>query len=310
MPKKKYILAASSLIVLLAIAAWLWFASEQSAEEEEMRKLASDYLSALYAQDYERAYGYISARDQRTKSKTVYMRENPSFPEAARNLAAELAVLIEIGKIEATVADDRATIQFPIRLPDANSAEIQELFKGFDPERLAKLTPEERQKIAETARQLEEEGRLPMLSGTESLGLIREDGGWQVFVNWSDAVRVVFRAEVKEGLPWAFEPVQSLVMAKPGETLHAAYRARNLSDATISGQARHIDAPKEVAAKYLDVVQCFCFIRQTLAPGEEKELPLVFRVDLDVPRDVREFVVTYQFFPEDKFPKDEDDIRL
>ena len=75
----------------------------------------------------------------------------------------------------------------------------------------------------------------------------------------------------------------------------------------MTAKARHIDQPRELAAKYLDVIQCFCFIRETLAPGEEKELPLVFRVDLDVPRDIKEFVVTYQFFPLEKFPKDPND---
>lgn len=308
---KTKILIAGGVLLLAAVVVAVWLGTTgRSADEAEMRELASNYLSALYAQDYGRAYGYISARDQQTKSKTVYMRENPSFPEAARDLAAELAAFIEIGEVAATVAGDRATIQFPIRLPDANSAAIQDLFKGFDADRLAELTPEERETIVETARRMEQDGRLPMLSGTESLDLVREEGGWQVFVNWSDAVKVVFRAEVKEGLPWAFEPVQRLVMAKPGETLHAAYRAKNLADVRTSGQARHVDAPKELTAKYLDVIQCFCFIRQTLAPGEEKEMPLVFRIDLDVPREVKEFVVTYQFFPEDKFPNEEDDVRL
>ncbi|MEK7335087.1 MAG: cytochrome c oxidase assembly protein, partial [Candidatus Binatota bacterium] len=30
--------------------------------------------------------------------------------------------------------------------------------------------------------------------------------------------------------------------------------------------------------KYLEIIQCFCFIQVTLAPGEEKELPLAFSV--------------------------------
>jgi cytochrome c oxidase assembly protein subunit 11 len=71
----------------------------------------------------------------------------------------------------------------------------------------------------------------------------------------------------------------------------------------VTAKARHQDEPKGLADKYLEIVQCFCFIQQTLAPGEEKELPVVFRVRWDVSKEVREFRVNYEFYPIDKFPK-------
>jgi len=308
MKSKRNLSIAVGMLLVVGISATIWFLSpKKSAETAAMQRLASSYLRALYAQDYEKAYQFISAVDRRTKSKADYTRENPSFPEATRTLVSELARLMDIGEITAAVAGDRATIRFPVRLPDANAPILQELFKEFDPDQLVKISPAERQQIVKIAETMNQEGRLPTIAGTETLELIKENGQWQVLVNWTDAVKVIFRAEVKEGLPWAFEPVQKVVMAKPGETLHAAYRARNLADVPGTAKARHIDAPKELAAKYLGVIQCFCFIRQTLAPGEEKELPLVFRVDLDVPREIKEFVITYQFFPLDKFPKDSND---
>ncbi len=106
-----------------------------------------------------------------------------------------------------------------------------------------------------------------------------------------------------EGLPWSFEPMQDLVSAKPGETLQAIYTAKNLSDKPITAKARHINEPKELASKYLEIVQCFCFIQQTLAPGEEKEFPLVFRVNWNAPEELKEFRVSYEFYPIDKFPE-------
>jgi len=42
-----------------------------------------------------------------------------------------------------------------------------------------------------------------------------------------------------------------------------------------------------------------------LTAGESVELPLVFRVDYDVPEEVRSFTVNYEFFPESEFPEDE-----
>jgi len=58
-----------------------------------------------------------------------------------------------------------------------------------------------------------------------------------------------------------------------------------------------------LASKYLEIVQCFCFIQQTLAPGEEKEFPLVFRVNWNAPEELKELRVSYEFYPIDKFPE-------
>ncbi|HEX9446248.1 MAG TPA: cytochrome c oxidase assembly protein, partial [Candidatus Binatia bacterium] len=149
---------------------------------------------------------------------------------------------------------------------------------------------------------LKKRGALPMIEGEDALELVREDGGWRVFNNWSAAVRVRFRAEVKEGLPWEFRPLQEVVRAKPGETLQAFYEAKNLSDKPVTAKALHIDAPKE-AEKYLEIIQCFCLIRETLRPGESKKLPLTFRVKEGAPEDVKEFEVHYQFYPLEKFPQ-------
>ena len=289
---------------VIAVVLWAGFAGAGTGEEDiaQRRDLVSRYLKAVYAQDYAEAYQYISRRDRQAKSEAAYLRENPSFTGAAAELTRGLAERIEVGPLSGEIQGDSTTVRFPISLPDANSAELQELFAGFDPDVLNRLAPEKRRQILASLDEMSRTGRLPAVTGEESLELLREDGRWTVFQNWGDAVKVFFHAEVKEGLPWTFEPVQKMVLAQPGETLHAAYRARNLSDRTVTGKARHLDTPKEAAARYFNVIQCFCFLRETLKPGQEKELPLVFRVDWDVPRENREFHVTYQFYPIDRFP--------
>lgn len=289
-----------------AVAVLLWVGSAAApADAGAARDLVSRYLKAVYAQDYAEAYRYVSKRDQASKSAADYLRENPSFTGAAAELARGLAERIEVGPLSFTTLGDTATVRFNIRLPDASSPELVKLFAGFDPNELNRMTAEQRRQVLDAVAEMARTGRLPLVTGEESLELLKEDGRWTVFRNWSDAVRVFFHAEVKEGLPWTFEPVQEMVLAQPGETLHAAYRARNLSDRTVTAKARHVDTPKEAAARYLDIIQCFCFLRQVLEPGRETELPLVFRVDWDTPREHGEFHVTYQFFPIDKFPRDD-----
>ena len=120
---------------------------------------------------------------------------------------------------------------------------------------------------------------MPVLEGEESWNMVRESAGWRVFLNWAGGIRVLFEAKVKDALPGSFWPVQNVVLAKPGETLHVVYRAKNLSDKPVTAKAIHIDEPKDLAGKYLQVVQCFCFLQQTLEPGEKIQLPLVFQLD-------------------------------
>ena len=138
----------------------------------------------------------------------------------------------------------------------------------------------------------------------ERWSMIKEDGEWRVFENWAEAVEVRFGAATFDDLPWEFEPVRKHVMAKHGETIQMAYRAKNLGDEEITAKARHIIGPDADAA-HLDIIACFCFLEETLAPGEEKELGLVFRVDFEAPEDVTAFTVKYEFYPAEYFPEGE-----
>jgi cytochrome c oxidase assembly protein Cox11 len=43
-------------------------------------------------------------------------------------------------------------------------------------------------------------------------------------------------------------------------------------------------------------------IQQTLQPGVEVDMPLIFRVDQDAPAEMNEFFVLYEFYPVEDFP--------
>lgn len=117
-----------------------------------------------------------------------------------------------------------------------------------------------------------------------------------------DRRAVQFEAAVKDGLPWEFWPVEPVVWGKPGETLRALYRARNISDRPATGKAIHLETPQGVADEHLEIIQCFCFFQQTLGPGQEKEFPLVFRFRWDTPETVKTLTVRYEFYPIKSFP--------
>ena len=277
--------------------------SPENKASSQPQYTLKQYLTTVYARDYNTAYQWISEEDREVKSREQYLRENPSFSGPALRLVRALAHQMEINDVRSAAHGAKMTLRFNLRLPDASDPSLQKIFMDFDMDRLSALTPEESQAIEQQVNTLARENRLPMLEGEEQWELIKEADGWRVYLNWAGATRVLFEARVMEGLPWSFEPVQDEILAKPGETLEAVYRAKNLSDKPITAKARHIDEPKELASKYLEIVQCFCFIQQTLAPGEEKEFPLVFRVNWNAPGELKEFRVSYEFYPIDKFPE-------
>ncbi|TQF78731.1 cytochrome c oxidase assembly protein [Elioraea sp. Yellowstone] len=113
-------------------------------------------------------------------------------------------------------------------------------------------------------------------------------------------IRVEFVANVNAGLPWTFRPAQRAVTLHGAEEGVAFYLARNDSDRPVTGISTYNVTP-EKAAPYFNKIACFCFTEQTLAPGQQVEMPLAFWVDpkmFDDPatRDVRVVTVSYTFY--------------
>jgi cytochrome c oxidase assembly protein subunit 11 len=91
-------------------------------------------------------------------------------------------------------------------------------------------------------------------------------------------VIVRFDANVAGGLPWRFMPEQSFVEVRVGDVLTVNYIAINESDREIVGNATYNVSPPTVGA-YFSKINCFCFTEQRLAPGEKREMPVVFFID-------------------------------
>ena len=117
-------------------------------------------------------------------------------------------------------------------------------------------------------------------------------------------ITIRFDANTAGSLGWNFHPVQSVMKVRIGEQNMAHYSATNTASETTTGSAIFNVSPAEAGA-YFDKIQCFCFTRQTLKPGESEDLPVVFFVDpaiLDDPdaKAISEITLSYTFFPADK----------
>jgi len=120
-------------------------------------------------------------------------------------------------------------------------------------------------------------------------------------------VSVRFDSNTSTGLPWEFKPEKHVQRVAIGARQMAFYTARNLSDKPITGTATFNVTPNQ-AGPFFSKIQCFCFTEQTLKPGEEVRMPVVFYVDpkiLDTPggRDIKEITLSYTFYPVDSADK-------
>jgi cytochrome c oxidase assembly protein subunit 11 len=114
-------------------------------------------------------------------------------------------------------------------------------------------------------------------------------------------VAVRFDSNVSGGLPWKFEPEQTEIKVRVGEVTTVHYTITNEVAATTMGQAAYNVTPLTVGS-YFTKINCFCFTEQTLAPGEKREMAVVFYVDQAFAADsendgVNTITLSYTFFP-------------
>lgn len=120
-------------------------------------------------------------------------------------------------------------------------------------------------------------------------------------------VTVNFDSNVSTDLPWQFRPAQRSMDVQLGQTGLAYYTAKNTSDKPVTGVATFNVTPQK-AAEYFVKTECFCFTDQTLQPGEEMDMPVLFFIDPEMDAserhsDVKDVVLSYTFFVAENQPE-------
>ncbi len=116
-------------------------------------------------------------------------------------------------------------------------------------------------------------------------------------------ISVRFDANHVNALPWSFKPEAPKANVTIGERQMAFYVAKNLSDKPITGAASYNVSPASAGA-YFAKIQCFCFTEQTLQPGQEVRMPVIYYVDPKILEDIdakqiSEITLSYTFYPVD-----------
>jgi cytochrome c oxidase assembly protein subunit 11 len=114
-------------------------------------------------------------------------------------------------------------------------------------------------------------------------------------------ISVRFDANASDEMGWNFRAVQNTMKVVIGEPTMAHYTATNMSSDTVTGTAKFNVTPTS-AGIYFNKIQCFCFTKQTLKPGQTVDFPVQFFVDpaiLDDPdvKSISEITLSYSFYP-------------
>ena len=112
-------------------------------------------------------------------------------------------------------------------------------------------------------------------------------------------ISIRFDANTARDMPWTFRPRQVTDTVQIGQRDMAIYEAKNLSSVPVTGTASFNVEPEQ-AGRYFNKIQCFCFTEQTLQPGQEVTMPVLYFVDpkaLDDPnmKGVEQITLSYTF---------------
>ncbi len=114
-----------------------------------------------------------------------------------------------------------------------------------------------------------------------------------------EMMSIRFDASTAYDMPWTFSPAQSTDTVAIGQRDMAVYVAKNNDSEPITGTATFNVEPSQ-AGRYFHKIQCFCFTEQTLQPGQEVNMPVLYYVDPAIRddefmADVEQITLSYTF---------------
>ena len=143
--------------------------------------------------------------------------------------------------------------------------------------------------------------RVTGFAGTTQVATEAEADSAAAFAKSAGAptISIRFDANTASDMPWEFRPRQVTDTVQIGQRDMAIFEAKNLSSVPITGTASFNVEPEQAGA-YFHKIQCFCFTEQTLRPGQEVTMPVLYFVDpkaLDDPNmeGVEQITLSYTF---------------
>ena len=108
-------------------------------------------------------------------------------------------------------------------------------------------------------------------------------------------ITVEFIATVGQHAYMEFRPATLRMRVHPGQIAQTSYFARNLNREPIVSMSTYNVAPA-TGSLYFNKTECFCFVQQEFEAGEEREMPLIFSISPDLPKNINTVSLSYTIF--------------
>jgi hypothetical protein len=277
---------------LLALPGFYFRTVDRRQLQKDPLPVVRAYLEAIYARDFERAYGHISRRDQVTKAKEAYVREKGPYSGFTLRLASRLAEGMEIGVIDREQLPDRTRIKVRFKLPAPE--DLSPLVHGWDSGKLNSLPPNQQRRLLETVEEKRKNGRLILTESQQTFDLFNEEGEWKLFFDWAAGVKVTFYASLTSSSEIEARLSEREVLAKVGEPFQITLKVKNRGRRETLVRVDHLVEPKEITER-VELIMCGFLLPFELWPGGEREFSSAYVLGGGIGEDVRRLAITYEF---------------
>jgi len=104
-----------------------------------------------------------------------------------------------------------------------------------------------------------------------------------------------FTSASDEQEKWKFYPAKTQLEISTGQQYKTYFTLQNPTNDVMEFTSIPSISPG-LAAEYLIKTECFCFQKQILQPGENVEMPLVFKLRNDTPKDYKKLTLAYRIY--------------
>jgi cytochrome c oxidase assembly protein subunit 11 len=104
-----------------------------------------------------------------------------------------------------------------------------------------------------------------------------------------------FTSASDEQEKWKFYPAETQLEITTGQQYKTHFTLQNPTNEVMVFTSIPSISPG-LAAEYLIKTECFCFQKQLLQPGESVEMPLVFKLRNDTPKDYKKLTLAYRIY--------------
>ena len=141
------------------------------------KEVLCNYLDASLKGRHQETYSYVSTEDKAVKDIQIYLKENENDGNLfAESIASKISYKIK--KIQKS--ERNATVDVEITLPDFGSMFTDVMGTAF---KLA-FGGENEKEMEKVLSKKFESGEIPMTTKEERFRLVKEEGGWKVFLGW------------------------------------------------------------------------------------------------------------------------------